>query len=644
MSKFKTMKIIQKEKPFNAVLTEFSDAFVTGKFCDVKVVCKDMNLWAHRIVLGSVSPFLHGLMVDFEKRGDDVLTIFLPLIKGYHMKLVLDYIYSGAMYLCGAHMQFVIQVMEVLQLKCGVSVNKMVFSGEVEKGQNHWIEIEHSTVTIKTDQCNTEEKHHDDITTDQKSKNPKIEAPTKEQFIKDFIPISSKKKVVIRVVDDSLIDDISDHKNIEILSNSCIDDETKNIKQNDKLFVDLASDKQNFSSSLKSPINVDSDQENDVVMVELDEEFVVEKLSETTVDLDSIQTKENLNQTVVIGHPTAPSHRCILCGRTFNHYLNLQVHLTGHLGVKVKINRCAPCKRNFRNKRELDLHIKSHKYARHLGKFRTNTSKSVAPPRIITTTGSKEKKIVRKYLKKNEALVVQKPVIKNRQPILSKKVENLTCAICDKSFGVKSLLLRHLQKAHSDLAKNINIESLLQTVPSVKIKKVAVPNNVNECFKNTSSQFKTAIPQDQSLLLDTTSRTFSTPLSRGKEMLKSITNANKRKEKHKMDGESPKLPNYYNTLECPDCGKVFIAKSIFERHLQSAKHGIYGSVISDTDPFSPTNSVADFWAASDSKLLAETDSHNAKIECHLCGQSFVRIRDLVKHREKICQAYHSGKK
>ena len=26
------------------------------------------------------------------------------------MKLVLDYIYSGAMYLCGAHMQYVIQV------------------------------------------------------------------------------------------------------------------------------------------------------------------------------------------------------------------------------------------------------------------------------------------------------------------------------------------------------------------------------------------------------------------------------------------------------------------------------------------------------------------------------------------------------
>ena len=32
------------------------------------------------------------------------------------MKLVLDYIYSGAMYLCGAHMQYVIQVEPYLSL------------------------------------------------------------------------------------------------------------------------------------------------------------------------------------------------------------------------------------------------------------------------------------------------------------------------------------------------------------------------------------------------------------------------------------------------------------------------------------------------------------------------------------------------
>ena len=71
---------------------------------------QDTSLWAHRIILSSVSPFLQKLLVHYEKQGDDVVTLLLPMIKGYHMKLVLDYIYSGAMYLCGAHMQYVIQV------------------------------------------------------------------------------------------------------------------------------------------------------------------------------------------------------------------------------------------------------------------------------------------------------------------------------------------------------------------------------------------------------------------------------------------------------------------------------------------------------------------------------------------------------
>jgi hypothetical protein len=31
--------------------------------------------------LGTVSPFLKSLLTDFERRGDDVITIFLPHIK-----------------------------------------------------------------------------------------------------------------------------------------------------------------------------------------------------------------------------------------------------------------------------------------------------------------------------------------------------------------------------------------------------------------------------------------------------------------------------------------------------------------------------------------------------------------------------------
>ena len=120
---------LHNDKHLASVVAVFPDAYVSGQFCDVKIVCmvshlraclsfvitkclsQDTSLWAHRIILTSVSPFIQKLLADYEeKQGDDVITLLLPMIKGYHMKLVLDYIYSGAMYLCGFHMQYVIQV------------------------------------------------------------------------------------------------------------------------------------------------------------------------------------------------------------------------------------------------------------------------------------------------------------------------------------------------------------------------------------------------------------------------------------------------------------------------------------------------------------------------------------------------------
>lgn len=71
----------------------------------------------------------------------------LPNIRADHLKLVLDYLYTGEMYLTAEHLAGVLRVMEVLRMKCGVSVSKMVpnkkFDGkrdDTDETKPMWVE------------------------------------------------------------------------------------------------------------------------------------------------------------------------------------------------------------------------------------------------------------------------------------------------------------------------------------------------------------------------------------------------------------------------------------------------------------------------------------------------------------------------
>merc|ERR1719232_2202360 len=428
------------------------------------------------------------------------------------MKLVLDYIYSGAMYLCGAHMQYVIQVMEVLQLKCGVSVNKIVGQGSGE-----FIEVEHSTVTIKTDHENEQAAKLNGIKDENLSDDAKGNYKLRRKSTSErsaSTNISKTKAVKRKRQSDADVENnsIEDKPSSSVIDNNCQDQVKKaarleitpvaNIPKHpvveETTDKKLDAAKEKVEEKKTAAVTDDEDEGNDVVMVELDEEFVVEQVDKPDDNSDSSASQDETGVTEVIGETsTSSGHRCVLCGRTFKHYMNLQVHLTGHLGVKVNIHRCGGCRKNFRNKTELDLHLRSHQAARMLAKKKSLAPAPALPlkPKVITTSGSADKKIIRKYIKsqdkglskkinleKPKASVskVDSPQRKVDSPLrkvtsttsaLAKNVENLTCGLCDKSFGVKSLFLRHVRKCHPELAQTLECHSQLKTLPSIKIKK-----------------------------------------------------------------------------------------------------------------------------------------------------------------------------
>ena len=47
-------------------------------FADIKIVCADGNVWAHRLILAAVSPVLKQLLLSFEH--DEMTTLYLPQV------------------------------------------------------------------------------------------------------------------------------------------------------------------------------------------------------------------------------------------------------------------------------------------------------------------------------------------------------------------------------------------------------------------------------------------------------------------------------------------------------------------------------------------------------------------------------------
>lgn len=113
-----------------------------------------------------------------------------------------------------------------------------------------------------------------------------------------------------------------------------------------------------------------------------------------------------------------------------------------------------------------------------------------------------------------------------------------------------------------------------------------------------------------------------------------------------------KKPTIEDTLTCPTCDKVFMAKSILERHLKKSKHGVFEA---DKDVMAPPPVISQALdkAMAEGRQLPHLNAvlqpkievggrEVNKYECHLCKQVFLRVKDLAKHRERMmCSAWLS---
>lgn len=121
-------------------------------------------------------------------------------------------------------------------------------------------------------------------------------------------------------------------------------------------------------------------------------------------------------------------------------------------------------------------------------------------------------------------------------------------------------------------------------------------------------------------------------------------------------GMSPRPPalkrkqSVEESLTCPTCDKLFIAKSILERHLKKSQHGMFEKD-KDLNAPPPMVSLALDKARAEGQQLPHFNeitqpkievngTEMNKYECHLCNKMFFRVKDLAKHRERMmCSAF-----
>lgn len=586
---------------------------------DVKLICEGGQhvFWAHRPVLASVSALLKHLFLEAGPEACSVVTVHLPDVPAGPLKAVLDYVYTGAMYLCAAEWEAVLRVIEVLRVHCGVSVSKMVpvkgrsGASKIKRESRQWVEAEAQFMGLQAHMAGL--KREDvggwegtwDVSGLDKSgikseKELEMEEPPRRWVSEPPMVVHPEMASKVRL-------------NRELSSVEVLEDED------------------------------DEDEE------ESHEHHPKDESSRSI-----FHTRENPSCSGESDSRAESS--CVMCGKKFKHEMNLRIHLRSHLGLKAILPNCQICKRNFRSQLEYNLHKESHRFARFMKQAQMTSYQALASnihqnrrSRALWVA-SKRVQMALKILRNKPPVVVEQSPTEDlnkvnvesrrsgrKQMPTQKKLEQ-TKGRKQKAPVVVKACEPITHKSRSKLARVILKPIKFRGTPKVDRKPIVSKINTPSRRKRQRSQTTTKISHLPEEIPPPTTLTSSK--SRGRKSSNPSSSSNCGDTRVSKPGWKSTESN----LTCPTCDKTFLARSIFDRHVRTYKHGIFAQLDSPQPtptyiPHSSAPPLPHFNPIIQPTIEVQGRQMN-KYECHLCQKVFLRVKDLVKHRERMCSAWN----